>query len=66
MPSLDHNALLTIADVMVLTGYKSRSSLYRLMKQNKCPCPIVIGGGKIRWHSGDIENWLNSLPTRQY
>lgn len=44
MPSPDHAALLTIADVMAMTGYKSRSSLYRLMKQQKCPCPIVIGG----------------------
>lgn len=35
MPSLDHNALLTIADVMVLTGYKSRSSLYLLIAAEK-------------------------------
>lgn len=66
MPSPDHTALLTIADVMAMTGYKSRSSLYRLMKQQKCPCPIVIGGNQIRWRSGDIEEWLNSLPVRRY
>jgi len=66
MPSPDHAALLTIADVMAMTGYKSRSSLYRLMKQQKCPCPIVIGGNQIRWRSGDIEEWLNSLPVRRY
>jgi prophage regulatory protein len=66
MRSFDQNILLTIADMMDLTGYKSRSSLYRLMKQQKCPCPIVIGGNQIRWRSGDIEDWLNSLPTRNY
>jgi prophage regulatory protein len=66
MRSFDQNILLTIADMMDLTGYKSRSSLYRLMKQQKCPCPIVIGGNQIRWRSGDIEDWLNSLPTRHY
>ena len=66
MPSPDHTALLTIADVMAMTGYKSRSSLYRLMKQQKCPCPIIIGGNQLRWRAVDIEEWLSSLPVRRY
>ena len=66
MSTMEQNVLLTIADVLILTGYKSRSSLYRLMKQQKCPCPIVIGGNQIRWRSADIEYWLRSLPTRHY
>jgi prophage regulatory protein len=66
MPLPQQNVLLTIHDVLKLTGYKSRSSLYRLMKQRKCPHPISIGGNQIRWRSGDIEDWLNSLPTRHY
>lgn len=62
----ERQLLLTIGDVLAVTGYKSRSSLYRLMKQGRCPCPVSIGGNQIRWRSGDIEDWLNSLQTRRY
>jgi prophage regulatory protein len=57
-------ALLTISDVMRLTGYKSRSTIYRLMNSGNCPKPVMIGGDRIRWRSGDIEDWLNNLPSK--
>jgi prophage regulatory protein len=66
MAQIEQTSLLRIGDVLLMTGYKSRSSLYRLIKQQKCPSPIVIGGNQIRWRSGDIEDWLNNLPTRRY
>ena len=58
--------LLTAADVLRLSGYKSRSSLYRLIRQNRCPSPVSIGGGQIRWRTQDIEAWLGGLPERVY
>ena len=58
--------LLTIDDVMRLTGYKSRSSIYRLVRQQRCPPPVVIGGGRVRWRSGEIEHWLQALPIQTY
>ncbi|AHJ68663.1 helix-turn-helix transcriptional regulator [Granulibacter bethesdensis] len=58
--------LLTIEDVLRLTGYRSRSSIYRLMRQGIMPCPIVIGGGRVRWRSGEIHQWLQRLPTQTY
>ena len=58
--------LLTIDEVMHLTGYKSRSTIYRLVRQNRCPSPVVIGGGRVRWRSGEIDNWLQGLPTQTY
>lgn len=58
--------LLTIEDVMRLTGYRSRSTIYRLVAQGRCPNPIVIGGGRIRWRSNAIEHWLQSLPRQTY
>jgi prophage regulatory protein len=60
--SIERTQLLTVSDVLGLTGYKSRSSLYRLMDKKMIPNPISIGGGRIRWRSGDIEDWLKSLP----
>ena len=67
MDSLTPNTLLlTIDDVLRMTGYRSRSSIYRLIKRSQIPLPIMVGGGRVRWRSGDIEHWLLSLPTQSY
>ena len=58
--------LLTIEDVMERTGYKSRSTIYRLIRQKRCPSPVVIGGGRVRWRSDEIERWLLDLPPQTY
>ncbi len=58
--------LLTIEDVMERTGYRSRSSIYRLVRSKACPEPVMIGGGRIRWRSSEIEDWLVSLPKQTY
>ena len=58
--------LLTAIDVLHVTGFKSRTTLYRRARDGSFPCPCHIGAGKIRWRSGDIEDWLNKLPTRRY
>ncbi len=61
------NVLLTIDDVMKVTGYKSRPSIYRRMLRHKdFPLPVVLGGGRVRWRAGDIEHWLQELPTQTY
>lgn len=62
----DRNQLLTVADVLNVTGFKSRTTLYRRARNGSFPCPCHIGAGKIRWRSGDVEDWLNSLQTRRY
>ncbi|WP_412549632.1 helix-turn-helix transcriptional regulator [Sphingomonas sanguinis] len=58
--------LLTIDEVLHLTGYKSRTSIYRLIRQKRCPPPVVIGGGRVRWHAHDIQSWLQQLPIQNY
>jgi prophage regulatory protein len=59
--------LLTIDDVMRLTGYKARSSIYRrIHRQDGFPRPVVLGRGRIRWRSSEIEQWLQNLPTQTY
>lgn len=58
--------LLTAIDVLHVTGFKSRTTLYRRARDGSFPCPCHIGAGKIRWRSGDIEDWLNKLPIRRY
>ena len=62
----DRNQLLTVADVLNVTGFKSRTTLYRRARSGSFPCPCHIGSGKIRWRSGDVEDWLNGLQPRRY
>ena len=61
------NYLLTIDDVMRLTGYKSPSTIYRLIhRQDGFPQPVALGGGRVRWRSSEIELWLQNLPSQTY
>ncbi|MBF5092012.1 AlpA family phage regulatory protein [Novosphingobium sp. NBM11] len=58
----NRDQLLTVTDVLSVTGFKSRTTLYRRARSGAFPCPCHIGRGKIRWRSGDIEDWL-LIPT---
>jgi prophage regulatory protein len=62
----DRNQLLTVTDVLNVTGFKSRTTLYRRARSGDFPCPCNIGAGKNRWRSGDVEDWLNSLQPCRY
>jgi prophage regulatory protein len=62
----NRDQLLTVTDVLHVTGFKSRTTLYRRARDGGFPCPCHIGAGKIRWRSGDVEDWLNSLQLRRY
>jgi len=62
----NRDQLLTVADVLNVTGFKSRTTLYRRARSGSFPCPCHIGAGKIRWRSGDVEDWLNALQQRRY
>ena len=64
MTQFHTSALLTISDLMRLTGYKSRSTIYRLVESGTCPRPVKLGGDRTRWRSGEIEDWLNNLPVK--
>ena len=65
-PDVTAPLLLTIEDVLRMTGYKSRSSVLRLVKQQRLPAPVIVGGGRVRWRASEIDQWLKSLPTQTY
>ena len=56
--------LLSIQDLLSRSGVKSRSTIYRMMAQRRCPLPVDIGGNRLRWRELDVEKWLSSLPTK--
>jgi prophage regulatory protein len=66
--TFERQQLLTAADVLAATGYKSRTTLYRRMKaaDSDFPKPVSLGFGKIRWRAGEIEDWIKNLPQQSY
>lgn len=55
--------LLTQKEVMALAGIRSRTSIYRRVKEGTFPPPVGMGHGQIRWRQSDFERWSKSLPS---
>jgi len=60
----DAHALLflRIAVVMRLTGL-GRSTIYRLMAEDKFPSPVRLAKRAIAWRRIDLERWSEGRPT---
>lgn len=58
--------LLTCQDVMRLTSIRSRTTVWRRVRNGDFPSPIDIGNGRIRWRTSDITDWIEALPERRY
>ena len=59
------DTLLTQRQVLAMTGYRSRTSLYRRTKAGTFPKPTQIPAGGIRWRKSELLNWIRSLQLRR-
>ena len=53
----------TMQDVLGLTGYSTRSAIWKAEKQGRFPRRIKIGegrNGRIVWDRNEVDVWLNS------
>jgi prophage regulatory protein len=57
---------MTANEVLRVTGYKSRSTLWRKVKADLFPPPIKLGGTAIRWKRAEIEDWIAGEPRQTY
>ena len=48
--------------VIRMTGL-GRSTIYRLVAQDKFPCPVRLAKRAIAWHRFDLERWSEARPT---
>lgn len=55
---------LTRSEVENLCGL-SRSTIYRLMRQDQFPVPIKVGPRAVRWLSTEVEGYLKSRPRAE-
>ena len=51
-------ALLTIRDISRLAG-RSRTSLWRDVRDGRLPSPLRIGPNAVRWRASDVRAYLN-------
>lgn len=50
---------------MNMTGFKSRTTVYRRLASKNLPQPVSVGLGRLRWRERDIADWVDSLEPRQ-
>lgn len=53
---------LRLPSVLRRTGL-GRSTIYRLMADEKFPAPVKLSGRAIGWRQSDLDRWSNELPT---
>ena len=60
----DHDRLLRRPDVEQRCGV-TRSTIYRLMDEERFPRPIHVGPKAVRWLESDIDAWMASRPRAE-
>ena len=60
------NRLLTADEVLELTGYKSRVTLWRKVRSQVFPAPVKLNGFAIRWRETDVKSWIDEAPIQTY
>ena len=58
--------LLTYKEVMLATGFRSRTSIWNLVRDHSFPAPLRIGRSAVRWRANDIMAWMAELPEQHY
>jgi prophage regulatory protein len=48
--------------VIRMTGL-GRSTIYRLVAQNKFPSPVRLANRAVAWRRVDLERWSENRPT---
>lgn len=51
---------LTLTELRAMLGNRSRSAIYLDLAAGRLPQPIKLGG-RLYWHSGDLEAHLRNL-----
>ena len=58
--------LITAKEVLDLTGYKSRTTLWRKVRENVFPAPVKLPGDAVRWREQEVQEWIDDAPRQTY
>lgn len=53
--------LLRLPSVVRMTGL-ARSTIYKLMAEDRFPTPVRLSGRAVAWRLADLEQWSESRP----
>jgi prophage regulatory protein len=56
---------LRLPSVIRVTGL-GRSTIYRLMAEQKFPCPVRLGPRAVAWRRSEIEAWSDARPLASH
>ncbi len=56
------SVFLRMPSVMQMTGL-GRSTIYRLMAQQKFPCPVRLGVRAVAWRQSELDVWSQTRPA---
>jgi prophage regulatory protein len=57
--------LLRLPSVMKLTGL-GRSTIYRLVAEQRFPSPVRLGQRAVGWRRDDLAAWSAALPSSRH
>ena len=55
------NTLLRMKQVEAACGLR-KSAIYKRLKENDFPLPVLLGSRHVAWRSCDIERWIEERP----
>lgn len=58
--------MITANQVLELTGYKSRTTLWRKVRAKVFPAPVKLDGTALRWREVDVKKWVDQAPVQSY
>jgi len=58
--------LITANQVLYMTGYKSRTTLWRKVRAKVFPAPVKLDGVALRWRETEVVNWIDCAPVQSY
>jgi prophage regulatory protein len=58
-------AFLRMHAVIRYTGL-ARSTIYRLVAQNKFPAPFKLADRAVAWRRADLEAWVDARPRTEH
>lgn len=62
----EQTKLISAKEVLKLTGYKSRTTLWRRVRAGDFPKPIALSAHSTRWRREEIDAWIEDLPEVEY
>ena len=57
--------LLFKPEMLRMVGGRSYQPVWEEMRRGKFPLPVIVGG-KSAWLFSELQQWIRSLPRRQY